>query len=170
MPNHSHLIAVPESPDGLCLAIGEAHRRYARAINRREGWCGHLWQERFRSYVMDERYTLAAARYIELNPVRAGLVESPERYRWSSARAHLVGRDDQLVRVAPLLSLISDWEVFLRAGDASEVSDRLRAHEGTGRPLGSHRFVGNVERAIGRILMPGKRGPKPPGSAGSSDV
>ena len=79
MPNHVHLIAVPESSDGLRSAIGEAHRRYTLSINSREGWRGHLWQERFRSFVMDEPHLLMAARYIEMNPVRAGLVRKPFR-------------------------------------------------------------------------------------------
>ena len=89
MPNHVHLIAVPTTTDGLARAIGEAHRRYTRRVNFREGWRGHLWQERFSSFVMDEQYLLACARYIELNPVRAGLVEKPDQWRWSSARPHV---------------------------------------------------------------------------------
>jgi putative transposase len=84
MPNHVHLIAVPQSADGLGRAIGEAHRRYTRMINFRERWRGHLWQGRFASFVLDEPYLLTAARYVELNPVRAGLVGAPSRYRWSS--------------------------------------------------------------------------------------
>ena len=77
MPNHTHLVAVPSSEDGLRRAIGEAHRRYSRRINFREKWRGYLWQGRFASFVMDEPYLLAAARYVELNPVRAKLVTSP---------------------------------------------------------------------------------------------
>ena len=69
MPNHVHLVAVPSSEGGLRRAIGEAHRRYTRRVNFREGWRGHLWQGRFASFVMDESYLLAAARYVELNPV-----------------------------------------------------------------------------------------------------
>src|SRR5271166_3831232 len=80
MPNHIHLIAVPQSADGLRRAIGEAHRRYTRTVNFREGWRGHLWQGRFASFVLDEPYLLTAARYVELNPVRAGLINSPSRY------------------------------------------------------------------------------------------
>ena len=91
MPNHIHLIVVPESADGLRLAIGEAHRRYTRRINFREGWRGHLWQGRFTSYVMDEKYLLACVRYIEMNPVRAGLVAKPEEWPWSSVLAHISG-------------------------------------------------------------------------------
>ena len=93
MPNHVHLIVVPQSAESLRRAIGEAHRRYTRRINFREGWPGHLWQGRFASFVMDEDHLLTAARYVELNPVRAGLVQAPSRYRWSSAAAHLRGRD-----------------------------------------------------------------------------
>ena len=74
MPNHVHLIAVPESEDALRLGIGEAHRRYSRMINFRNNWRGHLWQGRFASFPMDETYLLAAARYVEMNPVVAGLV------------------------------------------------------------------------------------------------
>ena len=105
MPNHVHLIVVPQSAESLRRAIGEAHRRYTRWINFREGWRGHLWQGRFASFVMDEDHLLTAARYVELNPVRAGLVQAPSRYRWSSAAAHLRRRDDVLVQVAPLLQM-----------------------------------------------------------------
>ena len=76
LPNHVHLIAVPAEADSLRRAVGEAHRRYTRYVNFREGWRGHLWQGRFASFVMDERYLLAAARYVEMNPVRAGLDNS----------------------------------------------------------------------------------------------
>ena len=75
MPNHVHLIAVPKTEDGLRRAIGEAHRRYTRRINFREKWRGYLWQGRFASFIMDKPYLLAAARYVELNPVRAKLVD-----------------------------------------------------------------------------------------------
>ena len=103
-------------------AIGEAHRRYTRAVNFREGWRGHLWQGRFSSHAMEERYLLTAVRFIELNPVRAALVQKPEEYRWSSAAAHLAGRDDFLVRVAPLHRLVANWESFLsEAPDEGEV-------------------------------------------------
>ena len=113
MPNHVHLIAVPQTTEGLARAIGEAHRRYTRHINFRENWRGHLWQGRFASFPLDEQYLLATARYIERNPVAANLVERPEDYRWSSTRAHLEGKDDELVKVAPLLDLVPNWSNFL---------------------------------------------------------
>ena len=78
MPNHVHLVVVPMSEDGLRLGIGEAHRRYTRMINFREGWRGHLWQGRFASFPLDNNHLLAAARYIERNPVRAAMGLSVE--------------------------------------------------------------------------------------------
>ncbi len=81
MPNHVHLIAVPETEDALRRAIGEAHRRYTQAVNRRQGWTGHLWQGRFASFAMDEPNLLTAARHVELNPVRARLTVGAGDYR-----------------------------------------------------------------------------------------
>jgi putative transposase len=159
MLNHVHLIAVPHNKEGLGRAIGEAHRRYTRRINLREDWRGHLWQERFASFPMDERYLLATARYIEMNPVAAKVVRSPEEYPWSSAQAHLKGKDDKLVKVAPLLQLIPDWAGFLQLSSHEEV-DMIHRHERTGRPLGKKGFVENLEKTLGRILRPRKPGPK----------
>ena len=156
MPNHVHLIAVPETEEGLCRAIGETHRRYTRQINFREKWKGHLWQGRFSSYVMDEQYLLAAARYIELNPVKAKLVRRPEQYLWSSARAHITGSDDKLVKVKPLLKLIDDWGEFLSSGYTKEEALLMHRHEQTGRPLGSERFIKRLEDKLSRILIPQK--------------
>ena len=160
MPNHVHLVAVPQTEDGLQRAIGEAHRRYTRHINFRENWRGHLWQERFASYPMGENYLLAAARYIELNPVRARMVEKPGSYRWSSAAAHMSGHDDILVRVDPLLGLIENWGDFLSGDMEKEDMERLRLHERTGRPLGDDIFMERLEGMAGRILRKQKPGRK----------
>ena len=159
MPNHVHLIAVPETEDGLARAIGEAHRRYTLRINFREGWRGHLWQERFSSFPMDERYLLAAARYIEMNPVVSGLSAKPEDYPWSSACAHMAGEDDTLVKVSPLLGIAGNWGEFLAYSDES-VTGRLRQQEKTGRPLGAGDFVGRLEERLSRMLHPKKPGRK----------
>ena len=150
MPNHVHLIAVPESEDGLRRAIGEAHRRYTRYINFREGWKGHLWQGRFASFPMDEQYLLASARYVELNPVRAKLVKRAEEYPWSSAAAHLNGENDILVNVEPMSAMVGDWKQFLSSTSDNEL-DAIRKHERTGRPLGGDNFFSLLEEKIGRI-------------------
>jgi putative transposase len=160
MPNHVHLIAVPQSADGLRRAIGEAHRRYTRIVNFREGWRGHLWQGRFSSFVLDTPYLLTAARYVELNPVRAGLIKVPNRYRWSSAAAHVRGKDDTLVRVAPLLRRAPNWRAFLARVIQKEDVELLRSHGRTGRPLGDDAFVAELEQNLGRVLRRQKPGPK----------
>ncbi len=158
MPNHVHLIAVPQTADGLRRAIGEAHRRYTRRINFRERWRGYLWQGRFASFIMDEPYLLAAARYGELNPIRAGLAADAADWPWSSAQARLSGRDDRVVRVAPLLAMIADWRGFLNSAIPEEELRDLREHGRTGCPLGSVSFVLHLERAVRRTLHPRKAG------------
>ena len=159
MPNHVHLIAVPFAEDSLARAIGEAHRRYTRRINFRENWRGHLWQERFASFPLDETYLLAAARYVEMNPVAAHLAVRAEEYPWSSVRAHLAGEDDQLAKVEPLLVIVGNWGEFLSLSDEEELK-LLRRHERSGRPLGNDNFVDRIEAELTRMLRPLKRGPK----------
>ena len=160
MPNHIHLVVVPDTEDGLRRGIGEAHRRYSRMINFRENWRGDLWQGRFASFPMDETYLLAAARYVELNPVRAHLAADAGSWPWSSARAHLAGADDQLVRVTPLLEMAGDWKLFLDGAAEEERLNDIRKHERTGRPLGSEGFLDQLEAALDRFLKRGKPGPK----------
>lgn len=160
MPNHVHLTLVPSTPDGLHRALGQAHRRYTREVNRRHGWTGYLWQGRFASAPMDEPHLIAAARYIALNPVRAGMVETAGAWPWSSAPAHLAGRDDALVTVGPLLSRIADFAAFLSIDADPEAERRLRKTETTGRPLGAEGWVKRLEADSGRALAPRKRGRK----------
>ena len=162
MPNHTHLIAVPAEADSLRTAIGEPHRRYSRMINFREGWRGYLWQGRFSSFVMDESHLIAAVRYIELNPVRAKLVDNPGDYKWSSCKAHLEGKDDKLVKVKPLLKIISCWTDFIREPVSEVETESIRKHERTGRPLGNDYFIDRLESETGRSLRKKKTGPKGP--------
>lgn len=160
MTNHVHLIAVPQKTDSLRSAIGEAHRRYTRLINFRQKWRGHLWQERFASFPMNESYLLAAARYVELNPVRARITKDPMTYPWSSARSHILGKDDALVKHRQLLDLVPDWKSFLKSGIEEQEIARLRQHERTGRPLGDDRFIKKIEKVVDRVLSKKKPGPK----------
>jgi putative transposase len=161
MPNHVHLIVVPESEDGLRRGIGEAHRRYSRRINFRQDWRDHLWQGRFASFPMDERHLMLAARYVELNPVRARMCRLPWQWRWSSAPAHVAGRGDALVNAGPLLERVDDWRKYLAAGLNAEELALLRQHERTGRPLGGSAFLRRIERKLGRILHKKPPGRKP---------
>ena len=160
MTNHVHLIVVPDSETGLKKAMAETHQRFTRRINFQKGWRGHLWQGRFASFPLDESHLLATARYVELNPVRANMVQHPESYPWSSAKAHLFGKDDELVKVAPLLDQVSDWQSFLSQGDEESALLKLQQHERTGRPLGSENFLVGLEKSLGRTLRRKKPGPK----------
>jgi REP-associated tyrosine transposase len=93
MSNHVHLLVTPTKPSDLARAIGMLNQRYVATFNRRHRRTGTLWEGRFRSCLVDtERYVLTLYRYIELNPVRAAIVDAPERYAWSSARANLVAK------------------------------------------------------------------------------
>lgn len=160
MPNHVHFVMVPTHEDGLRAAIADAHRRYTRSVNFREGWCGHLWQERFHSFVMDEAHLRAAIPYVEENPVRARLCDRPDDWRWSSASESNTHADAGLV----------DWGLRARLLDMPRKSeeiglgdmvDDIRLHARTGRPLGSDTFVERLEVMTGRALRPRKRGRKP---------
>jgi len=93
MTNQVHLVAVPERADSLARALRRAHSRYAQRFNRLYGRSGHLWQNRFFSSPLDRHHLVTALAYVELNPVRAGLVGRAEQYPWSSARAHITAED-----------------------------------------------------------------------------
>jgi len=164
MPNHIHLIAVPPEKDSLRAGLADAHRRFARRMNLREELTGHVWQDRFASFPMDEEHTLAAARYIEMNPVAANMVKHPQDYRWSSAKAHLSGQDDALVTVKPMLDWIGSgvrgWAELLDGAVEEKMLQSFTLHETTGRPLGNRDFLTQMEKKTGRALAPAKRGPK----------
>jgi len=129
MTNHVHLIVCPHDRDALSLFFRESHRRYTRFINRREGWSGHLWQDRFASLAMDEKHALMAARYIENNPVEAGIVKHQGDYRWSSAPFHLGKIErDVLVATHPLQDMVSDWQGYLDDGVSANQRGRSEKH------------------------------------------
>jgi len=161
MPNHVHIIIVPSDEDGLRRTFADAHRRYTGYVNARMRTTGHLWQGRFGSVVMDEEYLAHAVRYVSLNPVRAGLVEQASDWRWSSVSSHLLARDSQLVKVAPVLERYGDFSTFLgQEKDSSEAFMKLRQSETTGRPVGSEDWIDKLSALTGRELKPQKRGPK----------
>ena len=120
-----------------------------------------MWQGRYGAVAMDETHLAAAARYVALNPVRARLVDRADEWEWSSVRAHLAGKDDQLVQVAPLLERLGDFAAFLGGAEDQQATRALRIAETTGRPVGSPQWVGEIEARSGRSLAPKKRGPKP---------
>ena len=161
MPNHVHLIMVPRSSDGLARAIGETHRQYTGFVNARARWTGHLFQGRFASVPLDEEHLIAAARYLALNPVRAGLVQRALDWAWSSARAHAAGCDDGLVSVAALRERVGNGTDLIGIEPEASATARLRAAESTGRPLGDERFIAMLEQKLARRLRPQKPRRKP---------
>jgi putative transposase len=157
MPNHVHLIVVPETPGALARCLGEVHRRYTKIINSREGWIGYLWQGRFSSFPMDEGYTVAAARYVLTNPLRAGLVMAIDQWPFSSISVHLRRAGDGIVDRAGLDALVGDWSALL-CQDGNPARRALRKHERSGLPLGSDAFITRLESTVGRQLRPAPTG------------
>lgn len=156
MTNHVHLVAVPATDDGLQRVLKPLHMRYAQRINRAQGWKGHLWQGRFFSSPLDEAYLWAAVRYVERNPVRAGMKRRAEDYRWSSAAAHCGTHSDMLLSPksnwGKQFSAIEDWSAWLAAGDEAEELQTLRRNVEKGLPCGSESFVQKLGRQAGRLL------------------
>jgi putative transposase len=161
MDNHVHYVAVPERDDSLHKTIKVAHGDYTSYFNSKYGLVGHAWQGRFKSFPMDEHYCRNAIRYIERNPVRAGMVDKAEDYAWSSAAAHCGMRDDMLLSGdCPVPLEVSNWSEWVNVGSDSEI-DIIRRHTRTGRPLGPREFLIRIGNQIGRDLLPQKRGRRP---------
>ena len=160
MPNHIHAIAVPHNRCALSKFFGQLHRAYATATNKKNDWKGHLWQERFYSVVMDESHTTSAIRYVERNPVRAGLCAQPQDWPWSSARAHLGLTTDPLVDDKVAQDIIGDWKSYLRAADIDKELQMIRSQTDSGRPDGDRHFLRRLEVESGRSLTRRKPGPK----------
>jgi putative transposase len=161
MPNHVHLILVPKDEDGLRKSMSSVHRAYAGIINTRRKKTGHFWQGRFGCVAMDNDHAVNALRYVLLNPVRAKLVNKPELWPWSSAKAYLKNRDDGLTNTNFMRELCPDMAALMAADPEREMAEMLlRRAETIGRPLGSVTFLEKLERKLARPLQAGKRGPK----------
>jgi putative transposase len=161
MPNHAHLVAVPTNADGMHRALRAVHSQFAQRVNRMRGITGHLWQGRYFSSPLDARHFVNAVRYVELNPVRAGMVEKAEDYAWSSAAAHCGLRFDPLLEPVGRSSLpsgIKYWSKWLALGVPEDCRDALRRHEHRNLPCGSAEFVAELEKASGRDLQFRMRG------------
>jgi putative transposase len=160
MDNHVHLIAVPEKEDSLAKGIGDTHKYYTRMVNFRENWRGYLWQGRFSSFPLGEKYLYAAMRYVERNPVRAGMVKRAQDYEFSSAKAHVYKTKDLLLSDNFVIKEIEDWKAFLAGEDKEQDIKLFKKHARVGRPLGQEGFIESLEKVTGRILIPRKPGRK----------
>ncbi len=159
MTNHVHIVAVPQRESTLCDVFKPVHLRYAQHVNWTQGITGRLWQGRFFSCALDDAHYLRALRYVERNPLRAGMVAHAEEYPWSSAAAHCGLRDDVLAGDSAFLTeQVGDWHAFLEEADAPEETDRLRLHTRTGRPLGGAMFLNLLESVLNRPVRARKAG------------
>jgi len=163
MPNHVHLVAIPEREDSLARTLGPTHSEYALALNRAGQRSGHLWQNRFFSCPLDQSHLVAALRYIEMNPVRAGLAARAWEWPWSSARAHaFAGAADPVLHPgwAEYLGYwdAAEWRDILLAGAPEAECCALRRATLAGEPLGSGEFVARLECQLGRRLRVLDRG------------
>ena len=160
MDNHVHHIAVPDGEHSLSRAFQRIHGAFASYFNTRHVKTGHLWQGRFKACVLDEAHLWNAVRYVERNPVRAGIVGRAEDYRWSSAAAHCGLREDPVLSSdLPLIAMIPDWSAWLSEDQKPEELAFIRERTRTGRPCSSDEFARELESRIGRPLLPRKRGP-----------
>jgi putative transposase len=167
MTNHIHLVAVPATLQSMELTFRPLHTRYAQRLNRMMNWSGHVWQGRFFSATLDNRYFWSAIRYVEQNPVRAGMVAKGEEFPWSSARAHCLGTFDPLLSTDPRwahqIAGIGDWSAWLAAGNTAVELNLIRERTARGLPCGSEQFVEQMEGFAGRSLT-FRRAGRPPRS------
>ena len=168
MTNHVHLLVTREAPDSVSNMMQALGRKYVRYFNRTYRRSGTLWEGRFKSCVVDaENYLLVCQRYIELNPVRAGMVARPEDYRWSSYGANGLGKSPKLWTPQPVYQRLgasaeertAAYRNLFVAHLDPETVEQVRRASHTGMALGSDRFKEEIEKMSGRRVRPLRRGP-----------
>jgi REP-associated tyrosine transposase len=160
MDNHLHLVAIPENENALARGIGLTNQVYTQYLNRKLNQSGRVWQNRFFSCTVEnDRYLWAVVRYIERNPLKVGLAETLEAYRWSSARAHLTDTSDPILSEHGWLDPVDRkaFAQFVRTED-DETDIAIRKATQTGRPFGSENFIDTLEYQLNQTLRPRKPG------------
>jgi len=162
MANHVHFIVIPDRSESMANGFKYLNMKYSQYFNKKKGERGHLFQGRFFSSVMDERYTIACARYIERNPARAKIVKNPWEWRWSSARTHCAmdNRDD--LSVKKLFSNIEfrqdEWKRFITQEDNPEEVKRIKKETIRGRPIADINFIDKLGKLLKRKLTVKSKG------------
>jgi len=159
MPNHIHIIAIPGKNDSFAKTFNTVHMCYSQYFNKSNNLKGHLWQDRFYSCPLDEKHLYHAVRYVENNPVRAGLVARAEEWDWSSANAHMNQKKSvlELKDISNYLN-IDDWESYLKQAEDQVRLENIRSFTRTGRPLGGKTFTNELEKTLNRSLGKPKMG------------
>lgn len=178
MTNHVHLLATPATITSLPRTMQTLGRRYVRAINARCHRTGTLWEGRYRAAPIDtEEYFITCCRYIDLNPVRAGMVEHPRQYRWSSYRAHAEGKDDALAAFHPAWRRLGRsvrerqdaYRDLIKEKLDQGFVDDLRAATNGGWALGGESFRKEIAESARRRAAPLPRGPHAGGGSMGSE-
>ncbi len=173
MTNHVHLLITPNRAEGLGIMMKRLGQRYVQYVNRTYKRSGTLWEGRYKScLVSEESYVLGCYRYIELNPVRADMVNHPADYRWSSYRVNAQGEPTRTIAPHELyLGLGQDsasrstaYRELFRHHLESKLVDEIRQATNGNYVIGSERFQRQVENILGRRVTRGKPG-RPPISA-----
>lgn len=153
MNNHIHFIVIPKDADSLARTFSIVHTRYSQYFNKKMNVFGHLWQGRFYSCVLDDKRLVAAARYVERNPVRVKVAKEPMEYEWSSARAHIEPSYKGAIDTSSLFKYIEieqkRWKEFIGKSDEVNEVSLIRKHTMTGRPLGEGHFIQKLEKMFG---------------------
>lgn len=153
MRNHVHLVVTPHEGDALAVLFRRVHGRYAQYFNVKHQRTGHLWQNRFHSCILAGSHLRHALRYVERNPVRAEIAGQPADYQWSSAAAHLTGRDPFGVLdwgEWERLGKAAGWVGLLATPEERDQTRLLRRCTYAGRPFGEEEFLGQMEEQFGR--------------------
>lgn len=167
MTNHVHLLVTPDTRRSLPLMIQAMGRNYVQTLNRKYQRTGTLWQGRYKaSLVQDERYLLTCHRYIEMNPVRAGMVTTPSEYRYSSYRCNALGHSDPLIRPHPIYTSLGSNGTERQANYRKLFADcvdeplltQIRTTTNACLVLGDDRFKDQIERVLGRSVRQGRKG------------
>jgi putative transposase len=162
MTNHVHFVAIPERLDSIGRVFHWCHGAYAKYFNQKYGLTGNLWELRPHSAVLDESHAMAAVRYVERNPVRAGMVAEASDYKWSSARVRCgLAYDSLLDQTWPPSGLIPDWAEWLAGEDDEAREKSIRRNTSVGRPCGDQSFIESIEQRTHRTLRAKRRGRKP---------
>jgi len=167
MPDHLHILATPADSEGLARMMQWVGRHYVPYFNRKYGRVGTLWQGRFKATVVDAaNYLMTCTRYIETNPLRAGIASNPADYAWSSHAHHIGAKPDPLITDHPVYWALGNtpferdaaYRHLTEQALTPQEMDDLKNTTRKGWVLGSESFKANLETQLNRQVRPGKRG------------
>lgn len=159
MSNHVHIVAIPKTNTSMAKTLHITKLRHTQSVNRMKGWKGVLWQGRYFSTALDDSHLWTCIRYVEQNPVRAGIVSHAQDYTWSSAACHCgLRKDPVLAHGGEFSDEIDGWSEVLSEIPDPEIVDRIRRRTHTGVPCGDEKFVERMSLLLKRELMDRPRG------------